>query len=143
MKRTLFDHSIKLGVVDNEDIYLKAPSWDCDWYWGFGYIGNRDHHYHLDWLNEGKNQNFYDAIKEHFGASFVIKDDNDIWLFSELIKTFYTLRETAKLLVQGHSNYCTNPLSENIKNIDEAKRINEELMPLLFNQIYRILKKYD
>lgn len=22
--------------------YLSAPRWDCDWYWGFGYITSKD-----------------------------------------------------------------------------------------------------
>lgn len=32
---------VGLGLSkDNEIIILKPPSWDCNWYWGFGYIGN-------------------------------------------------------------------------------------------------------
>lgn len=23
----------------NERIYLEKPSFDCNWYWGFGYLG--------------------------------------------------------------------------------------------------------
>jgi len=29
-----------LGISEGEKIYLTAPSWDCGWYWRFGYLGN-------------------------------------------------------------------------------------------------------
>jgi hypothetical protein len=25
-------------TTDGELIWLEAPSWDCGWYWGFGYV---------------------------------------------------------------------------------------------------------
>ena len=27
--------------------WLESESWDCNWYWGFGYLGNKNCHYHL------------------------------------------------------------------------------------------------
>jgi hypothetical protein len=139
MNKTIFNKNIYLGKVDNENIYLSVPSWDCDWYWGFGYLGNKNCHYHLNGLN--KNKNFFDAIKEHFGHSFIIKNDTDVWLFCELIMTFYHLKETAEVLGRGGSHYTGNPLSELIKNEAEVKRINEIIMPKLFDQIYLLLTK--
>ena len=32
---------------EGERVYLSKHSWDCGWYWGFGYVGNRDCHFHL------------------------------------------------------------------------------------------------
>jgi hypothetical protein len=32
----------------SEAIYLEDFSWDCGWYWGGGYIGNRNMHCHFD-----------------------------------------------------------------------------------------------
>lgn len=129
-----------MGKVYDDYIYLSAPSWDCDWYWGFGYLGNKHCHYHINGLN--KNKNLYDAITEHFGDSFIIKEHSDILLFCELITTFYTLKETAEVLGRGGSHYTGNPLAELIKNEPEVKRINEIIMPALFDQIYLLLKKY-
>ena len=31
-----------------ENVYLYDFSWDCGWYWGGGYIGNRNFHAHFD-----------------------------------------------------------------------------------------------
>lgn len=39
---------VYLGTVDGEKMFLSKHSWDCGWYWGFGYIGNRNLHIHFD-----------------------------------------------------------------------------------------------
>lgn len=54
--------------------------------------------------------------------------------------TFYALKETAEVLGRGGSHYTNNPISELIKNADEVKRINEVIMPALFDEIYKIFK---
>ena len=146
-------NKIKLGVVNNETIYLTPPSWDCDWYWGFGYLGNKNCHYHIDGLNkietynsekkvfEYEFVNLYDGLKKHFGDSFIVKEDKDIWMLAELFKTFYTLKETAEVLGRGGSHYGYNPCSLIIKNDIEVKRINEIVLPAIFKEIYNILDK--
>jgi hypothetical protein len=138
MKITKFDDDIILGEVDDRVVYLRKPCWDCDWYWGFGYLGNYNCHYHIDGLD--KNKNLYDAIKEHFGDSLTIKDDKKLWLFCELISTFYSLKETAEVLGRGGSNYGENPLADIIKNKTEVDRINNEIMPKIFDAIWDIFR---
>ena len=92
---------IQLGTVNNENIFLSPPSWECNWFWGFGYLGNANCHYHLSGLS--KDCNLFKGIKNHFGDSFIIKDDKDIWTFVELIQTFYHLQESAEVC---HSGGC-------------------------------------
>lgn len=144
-----------LGKHNEEKIYLTAPSWDCGWYWGFGYLGNKNCHYHVDGLKkigtynfekktfEYKFVNLYDGFKEHFGTSFVVKDDNDIWTLAELFETFYTLKETAEVLGRGGSHYTNNPAKKIIKNEAEVRRINEVVLPAIFEEIYNIIEKYN
>ncbi len=123
---------------NNSRIYLTPPSWDCDWYWGFGYLGNSRCHYHVDGLTT-QNLNLFDGIKKHFGDSFVLKTDADIWKFCELMQTFYSLKEAAEILGRGGSNYTSNPCAELIKNPDEVTRINQVLLPAIFAEIYKLL----
>lgn len=139
-RTTKFDERFKMGQADGENIYLSAPSWDCDWYWGFGYLGNKDCHYHVDGLDTSKN--LFDAIKDHFGETLAIKEDDDLWSFCELMASFYALKKTAEVLGRGGSNYGENPVREIIKNEAEAKRINNEVMPAIFDAIENIIKKY-
>lgn len=62
-----------------------------------------------------------------------------MWTICELFKTAYALKETAEVLGRGGSHYTTNPCAELIKNVDEVKRINEVVLPQIFEEIYKIL----
>jgi hypothetical protein len=145
-----YPKQIFIGVNDDQKIYLSAPSWDCNWYWGFGYLGNRNCHYHVDGLTKHETYNFekkcweyeftnlYDGFKKHFGNTLIVRDSK-LWTLCELFKTAYTLKETAEVLGRGGSHYTTNPCSELITNKDEVTRINTVVLPALFEEIYKIL----
>ena len=150
--RTLSNYTkVIIGTVDNEKIYLSPPSWDCGWYWGFGYLGNKNCHYHVDGLtkiekyNVDKNVfeyefvNLYDGLKKHFGDSFIVKREKDIWTLAELFKTFYSLKETCEILGRGGSHLTTNPCADLIINKKEVERINNEVLPQIFEEIYKII----
>jgi hypothetical protein len=138
-KNTKWINKYLIGRADNENIYLSAPSWDCGWYWGFGYLGNRDCHYHLNGLN--RNKNLFDAIKEHFQESIFDRADNHLWTFCELAQTAYTLKEAAEVLGRGGSHYTTNPCTDVIKNKEEVERINGVVLPAIFDAIDALLYK--
>lgn len=129
---------ILLGRHDNENIYLSPPSWDCGWYWGFGYLGNRNCHYHIDGLSKKEDCYMYDAFKKHFGKSLIVRD-SQLWVICELFRTFYSLKETAEVLGRGGSHFTSNPCADIITNKDEVKRINEVVLPAIFEAIYKIL----
>lgn len=126
---------------DGHKIYITQPSWDCGWYWSFGYLGNRNEHYHLDGYANGRNINMYDALKEDYDLAPAIEEN--LWKFCELAKTAYTLKETAEVLGRGGSHYTTNPLAALIKNQDEVKRINEKVLPAIFNELAELYKEKD
>ncbi len=134
---------ILMGQVDGENIYLSPPSWDCGWYWGFGYLGNNSTHYHLNGLS--KNKNLFDAIKAHFDAGtlnpcLTYSENKRLWIFCELVETAYTLKKTAEVLGRGGSSYTTNPIAELIKNKKEVERINKIVLPAIFEEIYKLFK---
>lgn len=136
-----------LGTNSNGRIYLSPPSFDCGWYWGFGYLVNKDCHYHLAGVD--KNMNLYDALIAHFhNNTFIfstnIKENeysNKLWTFCELIETSYALKKTAEVLDRGGIHYTENPCSDLIKNHAEVKRINETVLPAIFNKINVLLKE--
>ena len=126
-----------IDVNSEEKIYLRAPSWDCGWYWGFGYLGNNRTHYHLSGYANGRNINMYDALKEDYKLNKNIEDN--LWLFCELVKTAYALKETAEVLGRGGSHYTDNPVKDIIKNEEEVERINGVVLPAIFDEIDKIL----
>ena len=131
---------IQVGTVNNKKIFLSPPIWDSGWYWGFGYLSNENYHYHLSGLSKGSN--LFDGIKTHFGTSFIITDDKDIWTFAELIQTFYHLKESAEVFGRGGVGYITNPCKDIIINKEVATIINNIVIPTIFDEIYKILNKY-
>lgn len=133
-----YPKQIFLGKNQNESTYLSAPSWDCGWYWGFGYLGNKNCHYHVDGLERSENCNLFDAFKKHFGKTLIVRDSQLLTL-CELFKTFYTLKETAEVLERGGSHMTSNPCKDLIINKSEVERINNIILPQIFEEIYKIL----
>lgn len=143
---------ILLGYNNNEPIYLSPPSWDCNWYWGFGYIGNKNCHYHIDGLTKietynqdakaftTKSVNLYDGFIEHFGNTLKVRS-SDLWTLVELFSTFYKLKEIAEVLGRGGSHYTNNPCKDLIINKEEVNRINNIVLPQIFEEIYKILHR--
>lgn len=137
---------------DGTKVYLRAASWSCGWYWGFGYLQTKDSHSHIEGLF-GKQEeynfdkkgwfltseyihNIYDSPK--FVKTTFTKDEG--WILSELFKSFYTLKATAEFYHTGGAHITTNPLRDKLKNEAEETRINKELLPAIFEEIYKILK---
>jgi len=126
---------IKFGVrkSDGVNIYLDKPKFDCGWYWGFGYLGNHNEHYHLSGYQNGRNIDMYNALEEDYDLTPAIK--KNLWTFCELALTAYSLKNTAEVLGRGGSHMTTNPLADMIKNRAEVERINKMVLPLIFNKL--------
>ena len=123
--------------------YIEAPSWDCGWYWGFGYI----HTY-----SNNKSPNSSRDINSHYHASsfkgypmpeHLVETpftEKEWYTLRELIKTAYTLKECAELFGRGGSHITTNPLKDTLINKDLVKHINETLIPSIWAEMLKILK---
>lgn len=136
MNTNNYPKKVYLGHYDGERIYLSAPSWDCGWYWGFGYLGNDNRHYHVSGLS--KDTDLKTGFDNHFGDSFIVRPSMR-WTFAELFQSFYDLQRTAKILGRGGSHLSMNPAREVIKDEGAVKRINEKVLPEIFKEIYKIL----
>lgn len=150
-KRHAFRKDIFLLGKDNEGTcyWLEAGSFDCDWYWGFGYIETytnntnpeiaRDinSHSHFDSMFLNKNKNAFDTFKEFFVETTL--NDAEIWKLCEMMRTFYICREYSDLIYRGGANFTSNPVYNTIKNDREYDRINKIVIPELLKAIYNIL----
>lgn len=135
-----------LGINQNDEkVWLKQPSWDCDWYCGLGYVqvfkqdySDINMHAHFDSLFFNTNKNGYDAFREYFKE--ITLSNKELWILLECIKSLYTLREYSDFLHISGSHYTSNPCKELLKNEDEYNRINKILIPNLWKQVENILK---
>ena len=109
-----------------EKIYMDKHSWDCNWYFGFGYIGNRRLHTHADVFIHELIWHEKDKV---FNES-IFKSNDDFWIFKDLLKQAYILKDCAEIYqIGGHC--ITHRKTEIIKNKRKAKTINKDLEKLL------------
>lgn len=152
-KSYAFGKDVYLLGKDKEGIlyWLEAASWDCDWYWGLGYIvtyTNNKHpgrskdinsHQHFNSLFFNCTNNGFDNFKNYLTETPF--NNNEIWRIMEIMKTLYTLKEYSETLHRGGSHYISNPCKDIIKNDDEYNRINKVVIPTLNKELYRILSE--
>ena len=135
--------------IDEQGIYywLETPSWDCDWYWGFGYIETytNNKHPHLS-RDVSSHQHADKFLSEYFtswnGSKPILKErtfsDKEGWELSELFSQFYFLKQAADNFGRGKAN-CANTLIRLWKKPDLVKEINEVILPMVMDRIIRIL----
>ena len=139
-----------LGInKDGDYVYLEEPSWDCGWYWGFGYLHtysnnkcperSRDlsSHFHFDSTFLNKNKSSRDAFKEYFKTT--VLTDDEIWEFCDYMKTFYTLKSVAELFKNGYSHQTERAKLESLKSEEQRDLINQSWLPEVFARIRALL----
>jgi len=149
-----------------EAVYLYDFSWNCDWYWGGGYIGNSRFHTHFDncFLESIDSRghslgNFFDPwtkIPEYVenyvvvsnGASvwepieFFLDDvpehiQTNWWRIKDLFKQFYALRNAAEVFQYG--GHCTTKgRNPNELNKEMADKINKHIETVIIPEIRKI-----
>lgn len=113
--------------LGGEAIYLSKHSWDCNWYWGMGYIGNKDLHTHFK-STFLKDRGTYD-IKDIFSSTKLTQ--NNWWNILEMFNSAYALREVADLYHRGGSHISNNLCREKLKDEELAARLNKDLKEVL------------
>ena len=110
-----------------ESLYIDKHKWDCGWYWGFGYIGNRNLYTHCDVFID---ELLWRSNTEVFESS-IFKNNNDFWVFKDLLKQAYSLKSTSEVYQNG--GHCTTKkgITTIIQNKQRAKWINNDLEKVL------------
>lgn len=146
LKKQIKKCSYFLGLdEDGTGYYLNFPSWDCSWYWGFGYIQG----YRLNQVGDKFHESHQHADKflsewftEWNGSDPILKQttftEAEGWKLTELLRQFYVLRESADLFYRGNTHCSPNGL-ESLKDLKLAENINKVLMPKVFKQIETLL----
>ena len=106
-------------------LYLSKHSWDCGWYWGFGYIGNSRLHMHIDSLINGE----YDVNKIFDGSTGITQDQ--WWIIRDLFRQAYALKAAAEVYQYGGHQTSKPGMTDCIKNLEMAALINKDLETVL------------
>lgn len=116
---------VRLGITkDNECIYLTKHKWDCDWYWGFGYVGNKHCHFHIDSL-----------ITAETDVNKIFADTNisqaEWWVIRDLFIQAYALKNAAEVYRHGGHQCTVKGVTDVIKNPNKAAELNADLERVL------------
>jgi len=136
-----------LGLINGKMQWLEAPSWDCGWYWDFGYVeeytrhdkpsASRDivSHTHVDSLTKGVFHNLGDIFSE--GSTF---NSDEMWKLAELFKQFYMLRNMAEFAGKEKPNcHITASPVDHGDLKDWSEKINKVMIPAITAEIIKIL----
>jgi len=126
--------------------WMEAPSFDCEWYWGFGYIETYTNNQNPEKSKDIDSHSHFSGLfpkgKFHVNEFFTKTPltDKEAWELSDLMKSFYTLKETAEVFHRGGSNLSgSNGITQDLKDEELEKIINEVKIPLIFERIDTIL----
>lgn len=148
-KKVITWHGKKHWLIGADNIgqehYLEEASFDCDWYWGWGYVhvfSNQKNpsnsadileHWHFSKFFEQPRKNCYDVFKEFFKETVLA--DNEIWLLIDYMYSFYTLKKSAELFHSGNSHYTSKASIDELKNPEIEEYINTEAIPAIIKKV--------
>jgi uncharacterized coiled-coil protein SlyX len=114
------------GTVSGEKIFLSKHSFDCGWYWGFGYIGNKNLHCHFDgaFLTGAPN-----TPKEIFDTCNFT--ECEWWVIRDLFIQAYALKDVAAVYRHGGHQTTKKGLTDIIHSSEMADRANKDLQTVL------------
>lgn len=146
-KSFAFGKEVYLLGVDKDGIkyWLEEPSFDCGWYWGFGYIesytNNNCPSRSRDINSHEHAENFYSKwCNERFEETTF--SDSEKWVLCELFQNFYTLRNLAE--AQYHNgkegNYTSKRNGFDFNRLFKKDiNINKDFLPEVMAKIVSIL----
>lgn len=117
--------------ADGENVWLTKHEWQCGWYWGFGYLGNKNCHFHFDsllYIKDGKGSVKYCA-SDLFESTNI--SDKEWWVMRDLFVQAYALQKAAEVYRNGGHQSTLAGVTDLIKDADIAKRLNADLEKVL------------
>ena len=122
-----------LGKDEYDDlVWLEHPSWDCGWYWGFGYVER---------YTNTKDPSISKDITCHTHIDSEFKKDDVINLNVGLVSTTYSVDEGERLADLFNDFYYYKDKADDAHRKDEGKynSINGILLPEIMNNILQIV----
>ena len=134
---------------DGKFYWLVESSWDCEWYWGLGYVASYTNSNNPSIAKDIRTWNHFDSMFLQYGHNALDKfeeffeemtiDEKEQYKLWELMETCYTLKKTAELTHLGGSHITTNPCKELLKDNDMYEKINKVMLPAVFKEVYKLL----
>jgi len=119
------NQKIVLGKTEDGLMSIEKHSWDCGWYWGFGYIGNKNIHMHIESLIFTRET---DVNKIFLETKLT---QNQWWIIRDLFIQAYALKKAAEVYHYGGHQTTVDGLTDIIKSPSMELQLNSDLEKLL------------
>ena len=135
---------------DGINYWLEEPSWDCGWYYGFGFVETYTHNTRPDLARDINSHQHFDSLflngpkcsKDMFKEFFVETplSDDEIWELVDYMKTFYTLKSVAELFKHGYSWQTSKAKIDQLQSDEQNDLVNKVLLPEVFKRIEKLFE---
>lgn len=114
------------SCLAGEKIWLQKHEWDCDWYFGLGYIGNKDVHTHFN----------HELLESAPVLASEIFEDSQFtnaewWIIRDLMIQAYALKAAADVYQHGGHQTSADGITDVIRSNEWAGCINKDLERVL------------
>lgn len=144
-KATRQDDYALLGRTSSGDkVYLERGSFDCDWYFGFGYIKvfeeNRSRwSSHLHWnsyfsdSSHVEPEDIDDSLSGKVEGKLVETpfSKKELWQLCDMMKSYYSLKETAGVYHRKGSSHLTGDTRGLFKNEELLEDLHDDTAHLI------------
>jgi len=129
------NNKFKKSTIAGDQLWLTKHTWDCEWYWAFGYIGNKNLHTHFDSVilnnvGEGFNKIFSDT-------PFT---EDQLYVICDLFKQAYALKEAAAVYKYGGHITSNTEFSKLIENPEMVTKLNADLK-IVLDRLWDFIEK--
>ena len=117
--------------ADGENMWLGKHRWDCGWDWAFGYVGNKNCHFHfksLLYITDGSGSIKYTA-SDLFAETKI--SDREWWIMRDLFAQAYALQRAAEVYEYGGHQTTVPGVTDIIANKERADQLNADLAKVL------------
>ena len=135
---------------DGINYWLEEPSWDCGWYYGFGFVETYTHNTRPDLARDINSHQHFDSLflngpkcsKDMFKGFFVETplSDDEIWEVVDYMKTFYTLKSVAELFKHGYSWQTSKAKIDQLQSDEQNDLVNKVWLPEVFKRIEKLFE---
>ena len=135
---------------DGINYWLEEPSWDCGWYYGFGFVEAYTHNTRPDLARDINSHQHFDSLflngpkcsKDMFKEFFVETplSDDEIWELVDYMKTFYTLKSVAELFKHGYSWQTSKAKIDQLQSDEQNDLVNKVWLPEVFKRIEKLFE---
>ena len=113
-------------------IYLSKHSFDCGWYWGFGYIGNNHLHTHFSYILERPQ-----LVTDVFSDTSIT--EATWWNIQDLFKQAYILKEYAGLCRHNNGYIASSAACKILSLTSEDEKLTNERLELVLDTVWALI----